>query len=105
MYDPVSLATAAAATSVAFTPLQSAIGGAVLGVAVAGKLRCTGRVLGISGTFKCVGAGCCFGVALGVQGRGAGLPGWRAVLGVAVAGQAVLHRPRARQQRHLHARG
>jgi hypothetical protein len=35
-----------------FQPAHAAIGGAILGVATVGKLLLTGRILGISGTFK-----------------------------------------------------
>lgn len=48
----VACMLAAGATKVHFTPLQSLLGGAVLGLATAGKLRSTGRVLGVSGAVK-----------------------------------------------------
>lgn len=35
-----------------FTPVQALLGGLTLGVAAAGKLALTGRILGISGAFK-----------------------------------------------------
>lgn len=35
-----------------FQPAHAAIGGAILGVATVGKLLLTGRILGISGSFK-----------------------------------------------------
>jgi hypothetical protein len=35
-----------------FTPLTAVLGGLLLGIATAGKLLSTGRVLGISGSVK-----------------------------------------------------